>query len=584
MNISIGTPRRLAHLPIIMDILRRTKVLDVIDQAVRDDQRSKVSTSDCVAVMLCSVFAGAHDLWRVRERLERFDMPTVMQDAGFAIAEFPEERLAKALDDLWAADVDRMMTAVALQAIEQFGLKTDFLHFDTTSLSFFGAYEREDFGSMTSEMPPAPRVTHGYSKDHRPDLKQILFGSLVTADGGVPLAGRALDGNQSDNESTAEFFAEVRRLVADPRQVCCVADSKGWCGRVLGVIMDHKMRLLSRLSRNYGLHEKLMALPWAPTGRLVGPGAKATDPADEITWQATDAIDVYIRELPPEKPGEKPRSETFLVPVRALRVRSTALLRTKLKTAQRERARERARAERLVASAQTEAYACQRDAMQAASALRDQHRLVTVDLVPTVTRHDGPYQPGRGRPRKHPRPPIDGDHHYRLTVAIADLDEQAMAKRLEDAASFILIRTRNDGWTITDEDMIQRYKGQYHNEHGFAWLKSGMRLNPVFLKTPHRIGALCFLYCLGLMIWNLIQRTVRQHLIASKTGLPYHRRKLSDHITTRFYFELFPQVQVIPLTMADGTMTKQLAGFDEWVAKACAALGISQAAFSPVGK
>ena len=100
MNISIGTPRRLAHLPIIMDILRRTKVLDVIDQAVRDDQRSKVSTSDCVAVMLCSVFAGAHDLWRVRERLERFDMPTVMQDAGFAIAEFPEERLAKALDDL----------------------------------------------------------------------------------------------------------------------------------------------------------------------------------------------------------------------------------------------------------------------------------------------------------------------------------------------------------------------------------------------------------------------------------------------------------------------------------------------------
>jgi hypothetical protein len=266
MHNSIGVPLRLGHLPLIMDVLRRSKVLEIIDRAVADDRRSKVSTSECVAVMLCSIFGGAHDLWRVRERLGRYDMPTVMQDRGFDITEFPEERLAKALDDLWSAHVDKMMTAIALQTIEAYAVDTEFLHFDTTSLSFYGAYEREDPGSLADGIPAPPRVVHGYSKNKRGDLKQIMYGSLLTADGGIPLAGRAMDGNRSDNESSAEFFAEVRKLVADPREVCCVADSKGWCARTVAVIQSHNMRLLSRLTRSTTLHRELIAKPWSPSG------------------------------------------------------------------------------------------------------------------------------------------------------------------------------------------------------------------------------------------------------------------------------------------------------------------------------
>jgi transposase len=468
-----------------------------------------------------------------------------------------------------------------VQSIEQYSLNTSFLHFDTTSLSFFGAYEREDFGSITPEMPPAPRVTYGYSKDNRPDLKQILFGTLVTADGGVPLAGHALDGNHSDNESAAEFFAEVRQLVADPRTVCCVADSKGWCGRVLGVIKDHGMRLLSRLPRSHSLHQDLMAMPWMPTGKITIPGS-GKEPTEELEWMVFDRIDAFERELPPESPEGKARIERFSLPIRALRVRSTALLRTKVKTAQRERARERAKAKRLIASAQNEAYACERDALHAIALLCERNVFRTMELAATAVRQDGPVKPKRGRPRKQPRPAVTGDHHYRLAVTTSDLDEATMAARMQDEAGYILIRTRNEGWDIADAEMIQRYKGQYHNEHGFAWLKSGMRLNPLFLKTPTRIGSLCFVYCLGLMIWNLIQRNVRQHLVATKTGLPYHRRKLSDRITTRFFLELFPQVQVIPVTLPDGSSQKKLAGFDDIVAKACQAVGASSLAFSPL--
>jgi hypothetical protein len=462
MSMTIGIPQRLIHLPVVMDVLRRIGVLEVIDRAIREDPRAKVSTSECVAVMLCSVYAGAHDLWRVRERLGRFDLATVMRDSGFRIEEFPEERLARALDDLWSFGVDKLMTSIALQAIEQFQLKTDFLHFDTTSLSFFGAYEREDFGSMGPEMPPAPKIAHGYSKDHRPDLKQVLFGSLVSADGGVPLAGRALDGNQSDHVSSAEFFAEVRRLVADPREVCGVADSKGWCSRVLSVVHDQGMRLLSRLPRTYALHQEILALPWAATGSLtIGTGKDA----DELTWMGVDRVDVFAREIEPATSDRLAKTENVTFPVRILRVRSTALARTKLKTAQREQTREIAQAERIAAKIRAEAYACTRDAEHAIILLRERHRFTSIELHLNVARHDGPVQPRRGRPRKHPRPPINADHHFRITVDIAKLDEATMRQRLIDASSYLLIRTRNDGWHFDDIDMIRRYKRPLLGSH-----------------------------------------------------------------------------------------------------------------------
>ena len=97
----IEIPQRLCHLPLVMDMLRRSRVLETIDHAIEQHRLSSVSTGECVAVILAGVFVGAHSLWRIRERLAPYDMATIMQDPGFDLARFPEERLAKALDDLY---------------------------------------------------------------------------------------------------------------------------------------------------------------------------------------------------------------------------------------------------------------------------------------------------------------------------------------------------------------------------------------------------------------------------------------------------------------------------------------------------
>jgi transposase len=579
-RMKIEPSQRLCHLPLVMDVLRRTKVFDVVDHAIGQHALSEVSTSECMAVLLSGVFVGAHSLWRVRERLAPYDMVTVMQDPAFDLTRFPEERLAKALDDLYAFGLDKLMTSVALETIRSFSLETGFLHFDTTTLSFYGSYEREDPWSASDGISPPPKVTFGYSKAKRPDLKQVLFGCLSTGDGGVPLLGKVLDGNMADSVAAAEFFSRVRDLVADPREVCLVSDSKGWCARTLELVSSAGMRLLSRLPRTERLHRELMAHHGAPEQVIERPAKKKGAAPDRYEIMGFD-VEEHIKVEVVAADGST-TIETRKIPARALRIFSTALLKTKLATLARLRSSESRRATDQIRDWQAIAYACEDDAKRAAARHLGAYHAITHDLTATIERREGPAKRGRGRPRRRPEPALEAAVHWKVRYLTVAVPESLSKQRLHDQATFILIRTRNKDWSFTDADMIDRYRKQYQVEHGFAWLKSGADINPMFIETPHRIAAMGFIYCLGLIVWNLIQRTVRAHLAATGTGLPYHRNKPSANITTRFLFELFPVVQTIVINHDNGRSEKQTLGLDQWQLKAIEALGVSLDAFKPV--
>lgn len=408
-NIEIGIPHRLAHLPLVMDVLRRTGLLNFLDATIREDPRSKVSTSECVSVLLCGIMVGHHDLWRMADRLTPYDMATVMQDPGFLLSEFPEERLAKALDDLYDANLDKLMTHVALECVRQFRIGTDFLHFDTTSLVMWGAYEREDMaGSTNAPVDGQPvSITYGYSKDRRGDLKQIMFGSLVSRDGGVPLYGKALDGNSSDSQSAADFFRKVRSLVRDPSEVCCVADSKGWCAPVLDVIQQEQLRLLSRLPRNHGIHDEIMALDDEGIRVIERPPRKKNDEPDRYEILGVDIDECLTLEEPH---GDGTRRRKITVPARAVRVFSTRLWRKKIATLKGTREKERKDAAKRIRAWQGEAHACLADAERAANRHCNDHGFATLELSSNIQRVSGPFKRGRGRPSKNPEPALNKDH------------------------------------------------------------------------------------------------------------------------------------------------------------------------------
>jgi len=117
--------------------------------------------------------------------------PDLLGLASQEIEWLNDDRMGRALDRLFLADVPSLVLAVAAHVVRKFQISLDELHNDSTTISFFGAYsgfdqERRYLGR------PTLAITFGHSKDHRPDLKQLLYLLTVTRDGFLYVADSKL--------------------------------------------------------------------------------------------------------------------------------------------------------------------------------------------------------------------------------------------------------------------------------------------------------------------------------------------------------------------------------------------------------
>ncbi len=91
---------------------------------------------------------------------------------------------------------------VTLQAVKAFGLKVETIHYDLTSVMFQGEYQDSDWAE------------YGYSRDHRPDKKQLNLGLSATSDGEVVLPGgcKAYPGSTNDGTTTVPAHQQLHAL------------------------------------------------------------------------------------------------------------------------------------------------------------------------------------------------------------------------------------------------------------------------------------------------------------------------------------------------------------------------------------
>ncbi|MBF0260102.1 MAG: IS1634 family transposase, partial [Desulfamplus sp.] len=139
---------------------------------------------------------------------------------GIEASHFNRFKLGRALDDVHGYGIEALFSKIALNVCEQEGVNMDYSHLDTSSFSLTGEYIPD-----TDEN--AILITHGYSKDHRPDLKQAVLELVVTQDGAIPFICQCHDGNASDNTVFKDRVAGFVEQIKDGSQpTCIVMDSK----------------------------------------------------------------------------------------------------------------------------------------------------------------------------------------------------------------------------------------------------------------------------------------------------------------------------------------------------------------------
>lgn len=148
-----------------------------------------------------------------------------------------DDRLGRVLDKLYLTGTSQIFTLVALAAAEKFDVSLDTVHLDSSSFHLHGEYESNlpevyfstkevNSSELVSNQKTTPvpiRITYGYSRDHRPDLKQFILDLICSGDGDVPLFLRVASGNESDSAIFAQIFREFKKQLE--LEALMVADS-----------------------------------------------------------------------------------------------------------------------------------------------------------------------------------------------------------------------------------------------------------------------------------------------------------------------------------------------------------------------
>src|ERR1022692_2215048 len=214
---------RLGPLPLVNHFVQRMGLAALLDKHVpTTDARCRVPDAQALGVLLRSVVVEREPIYRAQETVHGF-AAGLFGAAGEDMESLSDDRLGRALDRLFEADRAALLTEVVLAVAKRFAVQLERLHNDSTSIAFCGQYRDQRPSGRSGKRAPA--ITFGYSKDHRPDLKQLLFILTTDADGGVPVQFRTADGNTNDSITHIETWTTLR-AVAGRADFLYVADSK----------------------------------------------------------------------------------------------------------------------------------------------------------------------------------------------------------------------------------------------------------------------------------------------------------------------------------------------------------------------
>src|SRR5919106_2631475 len=143
-----------AHLPLVLGVLRRLEVATLIDRLILPHPAHGLSCGRGVEALVLAILDGHHALYKVGKRLEERGMVALLQP-GLTRAALNDYRLGHILDALFAANLNRVFSAVALKALEVYAIPTPWLHQDTTTITLYGASEEEPHRSA-GPVPPRP--------------------------------------------------------------------------------------------------------------------------------------------------------------------------------------------------------------------------------------------------------------------------------------------------------------------------------------------------------------------------------------------------------------------------------------------
>jgi len=477
--------RELGGLPIVCHFLKRAG-LDALLERYLPASGLRLSPAAAIGVVVRNLCLGREPVYGLGEWASRFE-PGLLGLGREQLGALNDDRVGRALACLFDADRASLLTELLLGVIAEFELDLSQLHNDSTSITFSGAYAQADGRPRGGK--PTPAITFGHNKDHRPDLKQLLWILTVCADEAVPIAYRSAAGNTSDDQTHIATWDGLVALCGRA-DFLYVADSKLCTREAMGHIAGRGGRFLCVLPRSR--KEDAWFRDWAQSHSpdwveaTRRPPRRQGDP--EQVWSVF--------------PAPLPSAEGYRIvwvhasdkhgrDAEARRARIERGLKA-LEALQRRLASPKSRLRSRVAVEQAAA---------AALAEADAGRWLRFTVGETIEERFR--QERRGRPGASTRYRKLVKTRYSLSF---EIDAEAVAYDATTDGCFPLV---SNDTTLSDAELLAAYRYQPNLEKRHHQLKGVQLVAPVLLKDPARIEGLLCCYFIALLCHALIEREAR---------------------------------------------------------------------------
>jgi len=502
--------KMLDHHGIVAGVCREIELAETINRIVGVNEQQKVSTGDAVVAMVINALGFvSKPLYMFPDFMETKPVDRLFEN-GLVSEDFNDDTLGRALDRLYENNNTRIFMEVSMQTLSKMGVKRNFFHLDTTSISVHGEYENSD-----DDMVPI-EIVKGHSKDGNFDLKQYLISLITVSESDLPVWKNALSGNTSDKTHFREVIQHYAKALAEGDAVAYfVMDSAMYTEKNVRELSSI-VKWLTRVPEIVGMAKDLLVeteVQDMDKSRLEGYRIKSfsrTYADVEQKWVVVFSKEGYEREM---------------------------------KTFKKNIEKEREKVEKQLWHFKNDEFKCEPDAVKALKELESKWKYHKVDgLAVTGRKKSGK----RGRPKKDSN---DVKMVYTIDATFKQDDDAIEADRRRKG-KFILATNDVD---LDQEAMLKEYKDQQGVERGFRFIKDPMFFtDSTFLKKPERIVSLVMIMGLSLLVYSIAQRKLRNALKEMDETVPDQLGKPTKKPTMRWIFQKFENISLLNINDEGG--------------------------------
>lgn len=504
------------HLGIVAGIIDAIGLVETINELIGEEKGEKISPGHVVKAMILNGLGFvSKPLYMFPQYFETIACEHLI-GAGVKPEYLNDDKLGRVMDKLFIKGLDTIFFIIALKTAKKFGVSLSSSHLDSSSMHVHGEYntslpevifenqqtENTQYSEeLAVKSPQEITITYGYSRDHRPDLKQFIIELICSGDGDIPIFLKLASGNQADSSCFGKIAVEYQKQIKVDSLI--VADCALYTESNLKLMSE--LRWLCRVPLSIKTAQALIST--LPESEFIASNLQRY----RFASKTVNYAGIEQRWLIVQSQDRK-ESDLHRLSQKISKAESKAV--QELKKLSREK------------------FACEADAIKALSKLSKQFKYhqIQESKVTEILSNKKDNQ---------------AETSYQISATVSQ-NESKIKTEVLSAGRFIIATNVLESSELSDDSILSEYKAQQSCERGFAFLKDPLFFaDSIFLKASERIESLGMIMGLCLLVYTLAQRQIRAALKESKSTIKNQLGKATDRPTLRWIFQCFQCIHLV---------------------------------------